>query len=159
MKRTLTATFCILATILAVSCKKESTNSNVEKLLMEQYKESEYFYSTNLTDFQSYIEQYISQNPQLGLYPSFDSIRKIKMIVDRTITDIDKLKGSERQKMVTENREAIAKLSNYKFDFVALKSLEGLNDSLYNQAVKSDLLKANYNIYLQYSHTRLNPQQ
>jgi hypothetical protein len=146
----------ILAALSFASCQKENkNNSNVEKLLFDQYKESEHFYQTNLNDFHNYIEQYISQNPQKGLYPSFDSIRKVKNIIDRTIADIDKTKDTDRQKFISESRSEIEKLSNYKFDFIDLKSLEGLNDSLYNQAIKTDLLKANYNIYLQYSHDRM----
>lgn len=122
---------------------------------MDQYKESTHFYSTNLNDFQTYIEQYISQNPQYGLYPSFDSINKIKIIVDRTVADIDKTKPADRSKMIEDGRSSISRLSNYKYDFIDLKSLDGLNDSLYNQAIKTDLLKANYNIYLQYSHDKM----
>lgn len=145
---TLTAMLCL------ASCQKEkSSNSNLEKLLSDQYKESEYFYSTNITDFNSYLQQYISQNPQLGLYPSFDSISRIKTIVDRTITDIDKAK--DKHKLVAQSRDEIAKLSHYKFEFADSKSLEQLNDTLYIQAVKADLLKANYNIFLQYSHDKM----
>lgn len=125
----------------------------MEKLLSDQYKESEYFYSTNLNDFDSYIQQYISQNPQTGLYASFDSINRIKIIVDKTIAEIDNTK--DRKSLINDSRENISKLSHYKFEFVDLKLLEGLNDSLYNQAIKSDLLKANYNIYLQYSHDKM----
>lgn len=148
--------FIIIGVLLTlVSCQKESNNSNVEKLLFDQYKESEHFYQTNLNDFHVYIEQYISQNPQMGLYPSFDSIRKVKTIVDRTITDIDKIDKKDRQKLIDESRSEIGRLSNYKFDFIKLESLEGLNDSLYSQAIKTDLLKANYNIYLQYSHDKM----
>lgn len=148
--------FIIIGALLTlVSCQKENNNSNVEKLLFDQYKESEHFYQTNLNDFHVYIEQYISQNPQMGLYPSFDSIRKVKTIVDRTITDIDKTDKKDRQKLIDESRNEIGRLSNYKFDFIKLESLEGLNDSLYSQAIKTDLLKANYNIYLQYSHDKM----
>jgi len=148
--------FYILATLCIVSCQKETgSNKNVEYLLMDQYKESEHFYSTNLNDFQVYIEQYISQNPQLGLYPSFDSINKIKIVVDRTVSAIDKTKPADKLKMIEEGRNEINRLSNYKYDFVDLKLIDGLNDSLYNQAIKTDLLKANYNIYLQYSHDKM----
>lgn len=147
--------FIILGVLSFTSCQKEKSNSNVEKLLFDQYKESEHFYQTNLNDFHVYIEQYISQNPQMGLYPSFDSIRRVKTIVDRTVEDIDKTKKTDRQKLINTNREEISRLSNYKFDFIKLESLEGLNDSLYNQAIKTDLLKANYNIYLQYSHDKM----
>lgn len=146
----------ILAALSFVSCQKENkNNSNIEKLLFDQYKESELFYQTNLNDYEQFISGYIAQNPQTGLFQSFDSIRKIKAIVDKTVTDIDKTKASDRQTLVTESRNQIESLSNYKFDFIDLKSLEGLNDSLYNQAIKTDLLKANYNIYLQYSHDRM----
>lgn len=146
----------IIALLNIVSCKKESSsNKNVEFLLMDQYKESEHFYSTNLNDFQAYIEQYISQNPQLGLYPSFDSINKIKIIVDRTVAGIDKTKPEEKFKLIEEGRNEINRLSNYKYVFIDLKLIDGLNDSLYNQAIKTDLLKANYNIYLQYSHDKM----
>lgn len=148
--------FYILTTLCIVSCQKETgSNKNVEYLLMDQYKESEHFYSTNLNDFQVYIEQYISQNPQLGLYPSFDSINKIKIVVDRTVSAIDKTKPADKLKMIEEGRNEINRLSNYKYDFVDLKLIDGLNDSLYNQAIKTDLLKANYNIYLQYSHDKM----
>jgi len=144
----------IIAILCLASCQKEkAAGKNVEKLLSDQYKESEYFYSTNLTDFQAYIQQYISQNPQTGLYPSFDSIRRIKVIVDRTLADIDHAK--DKQKLINDSREEISRLSNYKFEFVDLKLLNGLNDTLYNQAIKTDLLKANYNIYLQYSHDKM----
>lgn len=138
-----------------VSCQKETNNSNVEKLLFDQYKESEHFYQTNLNDFHNYIEQYISQKPELGLYSSFDSIRKVKTIVDRTVTEIDQTKGPDRQKLINDSRNEIEKLSHYKFEFITLESLKGLNDSLYSQAIKTDLLKANYNIYLQYSHDKM----
>lgn len=149
--------FYVLTTLLSIaSCQKETgSNKNVEYLLMDQYKESEHFYSTNLNDFQVYIEQYISQNPQLGLYPSFDSINKIKIVVDRTVSAIDKTKPADKLKMIEEGRNEINRLSNYKYDFVDLKLIDGLNDSLYNQAIKTDLLKANYNIYLQYSHDKM----
>jgi len=144
----------IAALLCFASCQKEKTsNSDIEKLLSDQYKESEYFYSTNLNDFDSYIQQYISQNPQTGLYASFDSISRIKVIVDKTIAEIDHTK--DRKNLINDSRENISKLSHYKFEFVDLKLLEGLNDSLYNQAIKSDLLKANYNIYLQYSHDKM----
>jgi len=143
-----------MALLCLASCQKEkSSNKAVEKLLSDQYKESEYFYSTNLNDFDSYIQQYISQNPQTGLYASFDSINRIKIIVDKTIAEIDNTK--DRKSLINDSRENISKLSHYKFEFVDLKLLEGLNDSLYNQAIKSDLLKANYNIYLQYSHDKM----
>ena len=148
--------FYVLATLSIVSCQKDTgSNKNVEYLLMDQYKESEHFYSTNLNDFQVYIEQYISQNPQLGLYPSFDSINKIKIVVDRTVSAIDKTKPADKLKMIEEGRNEINRLSNYKYDFIDLKLIDGLNDSLYNQAIKTDLLKANYNIYLQYSHDKM----
>jgi hypothetical protein len=148
--------FIVLGAVLSfVSCQKENNNSNVEKLLFDQYKESEHFYQTNLNDFHIYIEQYISQNPTMGLYQSFDSIRRIKTIVDRTVVDIDKSEKKERQKLIDESRSEIDRLSSYKFDFIKLESLKGLNDSLYNQAIKTDLLKANYNIYLQYSHDKM----
>lgn len=148
--------FIIIGALLTlVSCQKENNNSNVEKLLFDQYKESEHFYQTNLNDFHVYIEQYISQNPQMGLYPSFDSIRRVKTIVDRTVADIDKTDKKDRKKLIDESRNEIGRLSNYKFDFIKLESLEGLNDSLYSQAIKTDLLKANYNIYLQYSHDKM----
>lgn len=144
----------IAALLCLASCQKEKTSNNdIEKLLSDQYKESEYFYSTNLNDFDSYIHQYISQNPQTGLYASFDSISRIKVIVDKTIAEIDHTK--DRKSLINDSRENISKLSHYKFEFVDLKLLEGLNDSLYNQAIKSDLLKANYNIYLQYSHDKM----
>jgi len=144
----------IAALLFLASCQKEKTsNSDIEKLLSDQYKESEYFYSTNLNDFDSYIQQYISQNPQTGLYASFDSISRIKVIVDKTIAEIDHTK--DKKSLINDSRENISKLSHYKFEFVDLKLLEGLNDSLYNQAIKSDLLKANYNIYLQYSHDKM----
>ncbi len=147
---------CILAAISLVSCRKETnSSSNVEKLLFDQYKESEHFYQTNLNDFHVYIEQYIAQNAKMGLYPSFDSINRVKTIIDRTVTDIDKTNKKDRLKFIEQTRNEIGRLSNYKFDFIDLKSLEGLNDSLYNQAVKTDLLKANYNIYLQYSHDKM----
>lgn len=148
--------FIIIGALLTlVSCQKENNNNNVEKLLFDQYKESEHFYQTNLNDFHVYIEQYISQNPQMGLYPSFDSIRRVKTIVDRTVADIDKTDKKDRKKLIDESRNEIGRLSNYKFDFIKLESLEGLNDSLYSQAIKTDLLKANYNIYLQYSHDKM----
>lgn len=148
--------FYILALLSTVSCQKDATsNKNTEALLMDQYKESAHFYSTNLNDFQVYIEQYISQNPQLGLYPSFDSINKIKIVVDRTVSYIDKTKPDAREKLIEDGRSEITRLSNYKYDFIDLKLLNGLNDSLYNQAIKTDLLKANYNIYLQYSHDKM----
>gem|GEM_PF-3570916 len=146
----------ILALTSLVSCQKETaSNKNTEALLMDQYKESAHFYSTNLNDFQVYIEQYISQNPQFGMYPSFDSINKIKIVVDRTVADLDKTKPTDRAKLISDGRTEISRLSHYKYDFIDLKSLEGLNDSLYNQAIKTDLLKANYNIYLQYSHDKM----
>lgn len=145
----------ILAAISLASCQKEKSNSNVEKLLFDQYKESEHFYQTNLNDFHVYIEQYIVQNAKMGLYPSFDSINRVKTIIDRTVTDIDKTDKKDRQKFIEQTRSEIGRLSNYKFDFIDLKSLDGLNDSLYNQAIKTDLLKANYNIYLQYSHDKM----
>lgn len=148
--------FFILALLSILSCQKDATsNKNTETLLMDQYKESAHFYSTNLNDFQVYIEQYISQNPQLGLYPSFDSINKIKIVVDRTVADIDKTKSDARKEFIEDGRGEITRLSNYKYDFIDLKLLKGLNDSLYNQAIKTDLLKANYNIYLQYSHDKM----
>lgn len=145
----------ILAALSLVSCQKEANNSNIEKLLFDQYKESELFYQTNLTDYQQFISGYISENPQLGLYPSFDSISKVKGIIDRAVADIDNTKGADRQKLITESRNAIEGLSNYKYEFIDLKLLDGLNDSLYSQAIKTDLLKANYNIYLQYSHDKM----
>jgi hypothetical protein len=144
-----------LTLLSLISCQKETDNRNVEKLLFDQYKESELFYQTNLADYQQFISGYISQNPNLGLYPSFDSISKVKTIIDRTVANIDKTTGTDRKKLISESRNEIEKLSNYKFDFIDLKSLEGLNDSLYNQAIKTDLLKANYNIYLQYSHDKM----
>ena len=146
------------AILILASCQKESNHSNVEKLLFDQYKESEHFYQTNLNDFHTYIEQYISQNPQMGLYQSFDSIRRVKTIVDRTVTYIDKTDQKDRPKLIDESRSEISRLSNYKFDFIKLESLKGLNDSLYSQAIKTDLLKANYNIYLQYSHDKMKQQ-
>lgn len=148
--------YILLATLLAlVSCQKETGNPKTEKLLLDQYKEAEYFYQTNLNDYEQFISGYIAQNPQTGLLQSFDSIRKIKAIVDRTVSGIDKTKASDRQKMITESRNEIERLSHYKFEFIDLKSLDGLNDSLYNQAIKTDLLKINYNIFLQYSHDRM----
>lgn len=139
------------------SCQKENKtkNSNVEKLLFDQYKESEHFYETNLNDYEQFIGGYISENAKLGLFPSFDSIRKIKTIVDRTVADIDNTKGADRKNLISQSRSEIEKLSHYKFEFIDLKSLEGLNDSLYSQAIKTDLLKVNYNIYLQYSHDKM----
>jgi hypothetical protein len=145
----------LLALLSLASCQKETNNSIVEKLLFEQYKESELFYQTNLADYQQFISGYISKNPQTGLYPSFDSISRIKSIVDRTVTEIDNTPPTEKEKLVLDRRIEIERLSNYKYDFIDLKSLEGLNDSLYSQAIKTDLLKANYNIYMQYYHNKM----
>lgn len=150
------STFIILlAATLCVSCQKETSNSNVNKLLLDQYKEAEYFYQTNLNDYEQFISGYIAENPQTGLFQSYDSIRKIKAIVDRTVADIDKRKSADKKQLITESRNEIERLSHYKFEFIELKSLEGLDDSLYNQAIKTDLLKANYNIFLQYSHDKM----
>ncbi|MHA3788228.1 hypothetical protein ACX0HA_08470 [Flavobacterium hauense] len=141
--------------LILISCQKESKSNNAEKLLFDQYKESEHFYQTNLNDYEQFISGYISENPKLGLFPSFDSIKKIKTIVDRTVAQIDETKGPDKKNLISDSRNEIEKLSHYKFEFIDLKSLEGLNDSLYSQAVKTDLLRANYNIFLQYSHDKM----